>query len=205
MAARKPPQPPAEPPRAVTYIRLDEIRHAPRNPKGHADGIGRSIAHHGFAELPLRDDRTGLLVAGHGRHQHLTAMHAEGQTPPDGILVDPDGMWRMPIVTGWSSRSDADAEAYLIASNQLTTAGGWDDPGLATVLADLQDAGLADLTGFTNDELTALLDTAGSENPFDYRGTKPPSEFQSFGDDIPTEHRCPSCGYEWSGKSHADS
>ena len=173
-------------PRRVTYVRLDQIRHAPRNPKGHADGIGRSITHHGLAELPLRDDRTGLLVAGHGRHDHLQAMHGEGQNPPDGVTVDTDGMWLMPVITGWASRSDADAEAYLIASNQLTTAGGWDDAGLAEILGDLQEAGLADLTGFTSDDITSLMDGLdGGGNPFEYydpardadgQDTTPPDE-----------------------------
>jgi len=29
----------------------------------------------------------------------------------------------------------------------------------------------------------------------------PPEDFAEVDDDIATEHRCPSCGYEWSGKS----
>ncbi|HEY6793395.1 MAG TPA: site-specific DNA-methyltransferase [Kineosporiaceae bacterium] len=95
-------------------------------------------------------------------------MHATGATAPDGILVDTDGMWRMPVITGWSSRSDLDAEAYLIGSNQITTAGGWDDD-LADVLRDLQASGLADLTGFTDDALTELLGVV-CENPYDTMG-----------------------------------
>jgi hypothetical protein len=181
-------------PRRVAYIRLDDIRHAPRNPKGHADGIGRSIAHHGFAELPLRDDRTGLLVAGHGRHDHLQAMHGEGQAPPDGVLVDDDGMWLMPVITGWASRSDADAEAYLIGSNQLTTAGGWDDTGLAEILGDLQEAGLADLTGFTGDEITGLLD--GIETKFDYYDPARAAE-DTDGQDTPPDEPVTKPGDVW--------
>lgn len=30
--------------------------------------------------------------------------------------------------------------------------------------------------------------------------TAPPEEFKEYGDDIETEHRCPKCGYSWSGK-----
>jgi rubrerythrin len=29
-----------------------------------------------------------------------------------------------------------------------------------------------------------------------------PDDFKSFGEDIETEHRCPKCGYEWSGKAN---
>jgi hypothetical protein len=28
----------------------------------------------------------------------------------------------------------------------------------------------------------------------------PPEEFGEYGEDIATEHRCPKCGYQWSGK-----
>jgi hypothetical protein len=28
----------------------------------------------------------------------------------------------------------------------------------------------------------------------------PPEEFTEYGEDIETEHKCPKCGYEWSGK-----
>ncbi len=147
--------------RSVVYMPLQEIRHAPRNPKAHdGDGIGRSIGRFGVAELPLLDERTGRLVAGHGRLDQLTAMHAEGSDPPDGIrLADDD--WLIPVVRGWASRSDAEAEAYLIASNQLTIAGGWDEASLGAVLADLAevDASLLDLVGFDDDDLAALLAT----------------------------------------------
>ena len=145
-------------PRRLEYIRLDRVEHANRNPKRHDDdGIRRSVDHHGFVEVPAIDARTGRLVAGHGRHAQLVAMHTAGQSPPDGVTIDPDdGMWLMPVVTGWSSRSDVDAEAYLLASNQLTVAGGWDDQELLAVLDDVQAAGLLDLTGFDPDQLAAL-------------------------------------------------
>lgn len=29
----------------------------------------------------------------------------------------------------------------------------------------------------------------------------PPGDFPEFDGDIPTDHRCPKCGYEWSGKA----
>jgi hypothetical protein len=158
-------------PRRVEYVRLDDVQHAPRNPKLH-DGpaITRAIEHHGFGELPLRDERTGRLVAGHGRHEQLVAMHSGGQSAPDGIVVDGDGMWRMPVVAGWASRSDSDAEAYVVGSNQITALGGWDDPELLAMLTDLNAGGLLDLAGFDAAAYADLLDAAGSENPFTGRG-----------------------------------
>lgn len=152
------------PDRYVDYVPIDQVALAPRNPKGHnGDGIRTSIGHFGFAELPLLDERTGRLVAGHGRHEQLTALYTAGHTPPDGIRVDGDGTWCMPVIRGWASRSDADAEAYLIGSNQWTIAGGWNDSDLAGVLVDLATSDLLELTGFTDADLAALLDEPVSD------------------------------------------
>lgn len=144
--------------RRTEYVRLDKVLLAPRNPKLHDDeGIARAISHHGFAELPLRDERTGRLVAGHGRYEQLRAMHEAGESPPDGIDVDPaDGMWLMPVTAGWASRSDLDAEAYLVGSNQLSAAGGVDEVLMTDVLADLADAHLLELTGYTLGDYEAM-------------------------------------------------
>lgn len=153
--------------RYVDYVPLHQVKVAIRNPKGHdTAGINRSIDHHGFAELPLLDERTGRLIAGHGRHEQLTAMHAGGRDAPDGIRVDDDGTWHMPVIRGWASRSDADAEAYGVASNRLVELGGWDERELAAVLSSLDDLDLVQVAGYTAADLDALLrstDTLGDQ------------------------------------------
>jgi hypothetical protein len=149
--------------RYVEYVRLDEIKFALRNPQGHDDaGIDRSIGHFGLAELPLRDDRTGRLVAGHGRHERLVAAREAGKEPPDGVEIDDDGMWMMPVISGWASRSDDDAEAYVLASNRLTEKGGRDERLLGEMLGDLRDSDMLELTGYDfqdHDALVALLNS----------------------------------------------
>ncbi len=157
------------PDRRVEYTPLTFIEAAPRNPKRHAgQAIKRSIDRFGLAELPLIDERTGRLVAGHGRLDQLAAMRKDGQDPPDGVRVDPDsGDWLVPTVRGWQSRSDGDAEAYLVASNRLTTLGGWDDTELADILGDLAelDPALLEVTGYTDADLDALLTEPGDDGP----------------------------------------
>jgi hypothetical protein len=141
--------------RRVEYIRLDDIQMAPRNPKRHAaDAIAASIGHFGLAELPLLDERTGRLIAGHGRITDLRRSHAEGQSPPAGVRADGDA-WLVPVVRGWASRSDTDAEAYLLGSNNLTTLGGWDTSELLDMLRGISDTDetLAALTGWTPEEI----------------------------------------------------
>jgi rubrerythrin len=69
----------------------------------------------------------------------------------------------------------------------------YDQEALADLLAQL--ATTEDLltgTGYTAeflDELTADLETTLSE------------EFEKLDTNIATEHQCPKCGYEWSGKA----
>lgn len=147
-------------PRRVEYVPLDDVKPAERNPKRHdAEGIGRSISRFGVAELPLLDERTGRLVAGHGRINDLLARFEGGQEPPDGVRIDSEGRWLVPITRGWASRSDIEAEAYLVASNRLTERGGWDDEGLAELLAAINevDPELLLTAGYDDDDLAALL------------------------------------------------
>ena len=46
---------------------------------------------------------------------------------------------------------------------------------------------------FSQDDLNGILEVEAEQLP--------PEDFAEVDDDITTEHRCPSCGYEWSGKS----
>lgn len=166
--------------RRIEYMPLSEIAPATRNPKRHdTAGIRASVDRFGLAEVPLIDERTGRLVAGHGRLDDLQARRDAGQDAPDGITVSDDGDWLVPVVRGWSSRSDPEADAYLVASNQLTAKSGWDSQGLAEVLADLQkvDVELAVLTGFDAGELDDLLKANEVPDLDDFAGDlREPSE-----------------------------
>lgn len=184
--------------RRVEYMPLTQVEAALRNPKLHAEAeIRASIDRFGLAELPLLDERTGRLVAGHGRLDQVAAMRTDGQDPPDGVRLAQNGEWLVPIVRGWASRSDAEADSYLVASNKLTIRGGWDTEGLVDLLTELgaADAELLKLTGFREDELADLV--AGQEVP-------DLDDFKNFddvdkgaGDGPPKPVTCPDCGLEF--------
>lgn len=149
---------------------LRDIPRAVRNPKDHdLPAIRTSIEKFGCLVAGELDERTGRLVAGHGRLEVLEAMCEEGADPPQGIeRVDPDDAWRVPIVRGWSSRSDAEAEAYIIAANRIPEKGGWEQQLLAEILDDIAAASpdLLELTGYTAtdlDDLVADLDARSAE------------------------------------------
>lgn len=147
-------------PRRLAYMPLSQILPAARNPKQHDEqGLRHSIGRFGLADLPVLDERTGRLVSGHGRINDLAARSAEGDDPPDGVTVSKKGEWLVPVVRGWSSANDSEAEAYIITANKLTINGAWDDRQLAEMLNDLVavDQDLATVTGFDMGELDDLL------------------------------------------------
>lgn len=145
--------------RTIAYLRLADIRGAEVNPKQHDRiGIRRSVATFGLGELPLLDERTDRIVAGHGRVDDLREHKAAGGKPPPDVRVDDDGEWLIPVQAGWSSADDAHARAYVAASNKLSENGGWDRDLLPAYLGDLDTHGLLELTGFTDGELADLLD-----------------------------------------------
>lgn len=177
--------------RHMDYVDIDTIAPAPNNPKGHTiDSVRASINRFGYVAPMIVDERTGRLVVGHGRLESLKARRAAGEDPPEGIVVDDTGHWRAPVVRGWSSRSDADAAAYLVADNRYTELGGWDHQALADLLDEIGDPDLVELTGW---------DTADLEKHIGEKDESPLDDFKDYGDDIDTEYQCPSCGYKWSG------
>lgn len=160
----------------MDYVELSKIQLAPRNPKSHdVAGIGGSIAHHGLGEIPMRDERTGRLVAGHGRIEAIELAYEQQEPPPDGVRVDENGRWLVPVLAGWSSKSDLDAEAYLVGSNRWTIAGGWNRTDLLTVLTDLKAEDLLEVAGYNDESLTALADALEANHPVPQAssGTRP--------------------------------
>lgn len=147
--------------RRIEWIPLSDVKQAPSNPKDHDIGeICVSIGRRGFVELPAIDERTGRLVAGHGRLEALQKMHAN-KAPLPGGLKEVNGQWLMPVVRGWASKSDADAAAYLVASNRLTEVGGWDSAALAEMLASVASAGELLGTGYDGESVDELLRQIG--------------------------------------------
>lgn len=142
-------------PRRTEYLPLSTLKPDPANPKSHdMEALDASVGRFGFVEGITLDERTGYIVAGHGRHKALTDMEARGETPPEGVTVSEDGDWLVPVQRGWSSRTDAEARAYLIASNRTSELGGWVDDSLLSALDELD----GDFTGvgFGEDDLDDL-------------------------------------------------
>lgn len=75
-----------------------------------------------------------------------------------------------------------------LADNRTADLSEWDQEMLNR-LGEQHDISLF----FSQDDLDGILELEVEQLP--------PEDFDEVDDDITTEHRCPSCGYEWSGKS----
>lgn len=176
----------------IEYEPLSTIQRWPRNPKDHdLPEIQRSIERFGFIRPLLVDERSGKLVAGHGRTDSLTEMKAAGKTAPRGIRVENDE-WMVPVERGVSFNSDAEVEAFLLADNQLTIVGGWDESKLSEILIDLQNQGdgALDGVGFSSAFVQALV----------ARNVAPAGEFKAFDESVEKDVElitCPHCGAEF--------
>jgi len=134
----------------IEQVKLDALIPYARNSRTHSDAqvaqIAASIKEFGFTN-PVLIDETGSIIAGHGR-----VMAARKLAIADVPSI------RLTHLT------EAQKKAYIIADNKLALNAGWDDEMLAVELTDLKDMGFdLDLTGFSTDEIEALLAPAGTE------------------------------------------
>lgn len=147
-------------PRRIEYRPLSELKANPRNPKSHnLDLIDSSLGRFGFVDPIAVDGRTGFIISGHGRTATLRAMRERGESAPDGVRLAPDGEWLVPVAAGWSSRTDSEASAALIALNRTTELGGWVDESLLELLEELEATGADDAldgVGFGEKEIEDL-------------------------------------------------
>lgn len=146
--------------RRLEMMSIAAIATATRNPKDHDIGeLSKSIGRFGFADGLIFDERTQRLVAGHGRLEALRALQRAGGEPPEGITRTVSGEWMVPVQRGWASKSDADADAFIIAANRLSEIGGWDQKALDEMLVDLAKGGEAALSGigFDGDDVDRIL------------------------------------------------
>ena len=120
-----------------------------RNPRknDHAvDRVSAAIKEFGF-RVPIIAKSDGLVVDGHLR---LKAAKKLGLVTVPVLLAD--------------DLSPAQIKAFRLSVNKMAELAEWDDEMLAVELTDLKDMGFdLDLTGFSTDEIEALLAPTGTE------------------------------------------
>ena len=153
----------------IEYMDIRDLVPDPDNPKDHDIGaIDESIAEFGFVNPMGINEETGMLIFGHGRLKGLLQKQARHAAPPPNI-TEQDGRWFAPVVRGLRLTPDR-AKAYVIADNQVTFLGGWNEPKLLENLLQLggptgTEPGLRG-TGFAAedvDRLSRLLNPSDHE------------------------------------------
>ena len=183
----------------IEYVPLGSVARWPRNPKLHDhDALGASVDRFGFVQPLLVDERTGQLVAGHGRLETLQKRKAEGKPPPGRVTVGADGEWMVPVIRGVAFGSEAEAEAYLLADNRLVEIGGWNNDVLIAMLdAARMDPTALLGTGFSSAEVEHLITAQAMLHP------PPPAEPPEYDEDIAADVpmlECPACHHQWPKK-----
>ncbi|WP_424894872.1 site-specific DNA-methyltransferase [Tepidimonas sp. HKU79] len=135
---------------------LDRLKPYAKNARTHSDAqvaqIASSIVEYGFT-APLLVSGDGGILAGHGR---LAAAQKLALDVVPVVVLD--------------HLTPTQRRAYILADNQLTLQGGWNEELLAAELAELSAAGFdLALTGFSDKEIEDLL---GDADPDD--DTNPP-------------------------------
>ncbi|MGW2213257.1 hypothetical protein, partial [Streptomyces sp. NPDC001781] len=94
---------------------------------------------------------------------------------------------------------DATARRINVVDNRAADVGDYDQQALEAILATF-DGDLVG-TGYALSEADRFAAGGADADLLPPPAAVPPAEFPSYDEDIPTEHRCPKCGYTWSGKS----
>jgi ParB-like chromosome segregation protein Spo0J len=174
----------AEPLRPLA-VPVDNLTPDPDNDRrGDVTAIRRSLNTFGQRK-PIVVKRTGADA--HGR--------------PAGIVIAGNHTLLAAVDLGWTEVAavftDDDAltaRAYALTDNRTGELATWDEESLAAHLRELQVADF-DMTalGWDDDDLAKILGAGPAAAP---------GEFPAYDDEtIETEHRCPKCGFEWSGGS----
>lgn len=132
----------------------------------------------------------------HGQYRPIIVQKSTGH------ILAGNHTWKAASVLGWKEIdaveldvTDDEALRILLVDNRTNDLASYDRYALTELLEVLAntDAQLEG-TGFDLDDLDGFLSDLD-------KADKPLTEFVEVDEKIPTAHRCPKCGYEWSGSS----
>ena len=142
--------------------------------------IQESLQRYGAARSIVIDEND-VVLAGNGT---LEGAKSAGITKVRVIEATGDEL----IAVRRTDLSDAEKVGLALADNRTAELSAWDNEMLHRLSMDNDIS-----PWFEKEDLSALLGEATEKIA--------PEDFDELDDDITTEHRCPSCGYEWSGKT----
>jgi ParB-like chromosome segregation protein Spo0J len=159
------------------WFPVAELRTFHRNPRRGDPGV--------IAQSLTVNGQYKPIVVNRGTH---TGRPLEVLAGNHTLIASRDLGWER--IAGVTVDVDEDQAARIVAAdNRTSDLAEYDERLLLELLAELPDL---DGTGYDPGDLAELEKTLAE--------LAPPAEFPAFDEDLETEHRCPKCGYEWSGK-----
>jgi len=160
----------------IEYLPIAELKPYTANAKLHPPPqikqIVRSIREFGFNDPIAIDEKSHVIIEGHGRL--LAAQEL-------GINI-------LPVIK-LGHLTPVQQKAYRIAHNKLTMNSNFDIEIIERELIELKEEGYdIVLTGFDKVELTEM-------EKYSNQGTN--IQEKEYNENINTENKCPKCGYEW--------
>ena len=169
----------------IRRIPVKQINIAPYNPRKDLkpgdveyENLKQSISEFGFVEPLVWNEATGNLVGG---HQRLKILKELGATEVEVSVVN---------------LTPEREKALNVALNKIQ--GSWDDNKLGELLGELQEKGIAELTGFSEEEVNSIVEGITRENiDVDF------SLYEGKGEEQTDEQtiQCPKCGFKFAIKS----
>ena len=160
---------------------ISDTRNARRHGARNLGLIAQSLREVGAARSIVLDE-DGTILAG-----NATVAAAAQAGIARVRVVEADGSELVAVRrTGLSPEQK---RRLALFDNRAAELADWDAAALASLAEDTDLSGL-----WEDDDLAAIL--AAGDAP----AVVAPDAFGRYGDDLPTAYRCPSCGYEWSGK-----
>lgn len=166
---------------------LSDDRNANRGTERGNAMIEHSLRQYG-AGRSILIDKNGKIIAGNKTVENAGLIGLE-----EVVVVPTDGS-KLVAVQRTDLDLDADPRARGLALLDNRTAEvnlDWD----TELLALLREEGLDTSSVFSDAEMDMMLKQADEETP------AAPEDFASYDESIETDHKCPKCGYEWSGKA----
>lgn len=128
----------------IKLIKIGEIKPRPNNPKKHwVEKISESIREFGYVE-PIVVDEGDVILAGHGR---LKALREQGVVKVEVIVK--------------RGLTEVQKNKYMLLSNKVCEAGGWDEE-----LLEKFDEELLSSAGFSSEELDEIFEYEAKEDNF---------------------------------------
>lgn len=196
----------------LKYVPISHANLFESNAKLHnLDDLIASFKKYGFKSAAKWEGKLnkgkGAIVAGNGRVEALRLMFDRGEEVPEGIAVDSNGEWCVPVLFGVEAKNETLARAYALDDNNLTFGGNFDsfeleklyDPEI--LLQELEALSLANQMPLTvsDEDLSAMLKKlSGQSDEEDTEMLEPgDSSTKQLNTDYDLGNKCPKCGFEF--------